>query len=43
MPSSDEGETGAGSGGAPAEITSEQMTEWKTILKPSKIHKADQA
>merc|ERR1712030_209597 len=44
MPHSDDGETGgSGSGGAPAEVTSEQITEWKTILKPSKIHKADQA
>ena len=44
MPSSgDEGESGARSGGAPVEFTSQQITEWKAILKPNKIHKADQA
>ena len=43
MANSDDDETGARSGGAPSEITSEQMTEWKTILKATKIHKADQA
>ena len=29
-------------GGAPVEITSEQMTEWNAIIKVNKIHKADQ-
>ena len=43
MPSSDEGESGARSGDAPVEFTSQQLTEWKAILKSAKIHKVDQA
>ena len=44
MPSSeDEGESGPRSGGAPVEFTSQQITEWKAILKPGKIQKAEQA
>ena len=35
--------SGGAPSGRPTEVTSEQMSEWKSILKPSKIHKADQA
>ena len=45
MPDSDD-DTGASSGGTPSgkssEITSEHRTEWKAILKHTKIHKVDQ-
>ena len=43
MVHSDDDETGARSGGAPSEITPELRTEWKTILKTTKVNKAHQA
>ena len=48
MPGSDyEEETGASSGGIPSGrstvITSELRTDWKTILKTTKVNKAHQA
>ena len=42
MPSSDDDE-GTTSGGTPSEITAEHRTDWQTILKVTKIHKADQS